>query len=210
MHDARRGWQRSGPLHHRVARGRGTAQFGLSVGLNDCSTPNGLGIVASANVASSTADPNPAANNTATAAIQVSNPPPDLTVVGAPLLLSPPQHQYVTIPVTSLVTAATDTCDGNLVDAVVITQVTSDEPDMGNGDGNTANDIVIAANCRSVQLRAERAGPLNGRVYTVTLRVRDAAGNSTTKTVKVLVPFDVVGTTAVDDGPALTVASACN
>ncbi len=76
-------------------------------------------------------------------------------------------------------------CDGTVgIGGVVITQVTSDEPDNGNGDGNTVNDIVIAADCRSVQLRSERAGPLNGRVYIVTLRVKDAAGNSTTKTVK--------------------------
>ena len=136
--------------------------------------------------------------------------PPQVSVVGAPLVLTPPQHQYVTIPIANLVTAATDTCDASVgVATAVITQVTSDEPDLGNGDGNTASDIVIAANCRSLQLRAERAGPLNGRVYTVTLRVRDASGNTTTKTVKVHVPLADNGTTAVDDGVLLTVASAC-
>ena len=93
--------------------------------------------------------------------------------------------------------------------SVVITQVTSDEPDNGNGDGNTVNDVVIASDCRSVQLRSERAGPLNGRVYVVTLRVKDAAGNSTTKTVKVTVPKNDITVPAIDDGPILTVASAC-
>ena len=92
----------------------------------------------------------------------------------------------------------------------MITQVTSDEPDNGNGDGNTVNDIVIAGDCRSVQLRSERAGPLNGRVYIVTLRVKDASGNSTTKTVKLTVPKDDTSGPAIDDGPALTIVSACH
>jgi hypothetical protein len=137
--------------------------------------------------------------------------PPQLNVVAAPLILTPPQHQYVNFPIASLATGASDTCDGSVgPGSIVITKVTSDEPDNGNGDGNTTNDIVIAPDCRSVQLRAERAGPLNGRVYTVTLRVKDASGNSTTKTVKLFVPLQADGTTAVDDGPMDTVLSACN
>ncbi len=39
--------------------------------------------------------------------------------------------------------------------------------------------MVIAANCKSVQLRAERDETKNGRGYIVALRVRDAAGNAT-------------------------------
>jgi hypothetical protein len=70
------------------------------------------------------------------------------------------------------------------------------------------NDIVIAADCRSVQLRSERDGGLNGRVYTVTLRVTDASGESTTKTVKETV--SVGSAHAVDDGPQNTVLSACH
>jgi hypothetical protein len=46
----------------------------------------------------------------------------------------------------------------------------------GDADGNTTNDIVIAADCKSVQLRSERNETLNGRVYVITLRVHDAAG----------------------------------
>jgi hypothetical protein len=137
--------------------------------------------------------------------------PPQLGVVAGPLVISPADHMYRTFTIANLVTAAGDSCDGTVgAGAAVITQVTSDEPDKGNGDGNTSNDIVIAGDCRSVQLRAERAGPLNGRVYFVTVRVRDASGNSTTRTVKVIAPFEIGGTTAVDDGPALTVTSACN
>jgi hypothetical protein len=125
--------------------------------------------------------------------------------------ISPPDHRYVTFPIASLVSAATDSCDPGVgLGSVVITQVTSDEADNNNGDGNTLNDIVIAADCRSVQVRAERAGPLNGRVYIVTLRVKDASGNSTTKTVKLTVPVDNTSGQAIDDGPMTTVASACH
>jgi len=125
--------------------------------------------------------------------------------------LGPPNHQIVTFTVASLASAASDSCDSGVgIGSVVITKVTSDEPDNGNGDGNTLNDVIIAADCRSVQLRVERAGPLNGRVYNVTLRLKDAAGNSTTKVVKVTVPKDDLAVPAVDDGPVLTVTSACN
>ena len=82
----------------------------------------------------------------------------------------------------------------------------SDEPDNanGNGDGNTVDDIVIAANCKSVQLRAERADALNGRVYIVTLKVKDAAGNIGTATFRVNVPVNAGGT-AIDSGVSYTV-----
>jgi hypothetical protein len=135
---------------------------------------------------------------------------PQLGVL-APAPVSPPDHTYRTFTMANLVSAATDACDANVgIASVVITQVTSDEPDNGNGDGNTLNDIVIAADCRSVQLRAERAGPLNGRVYIVTLQVKDLSGNTTTKTVKVTVPKDDITVPAIDDGLALTVLSACH
>jgi hypothetical protein len=342
-----------------------SAQFALTVMETDCSVKTGSGITASASVTSTTADPNPAANNTASVTIQVSNPPPvisargelsvttecaipyadqgatavdacdpmisvssdstvnssvvgnytvtytasdsaggqatpvvrsvqvvdttppvvtpsgpnpmtvecatsftepgatasdtcagtlpvtetgavDITKVGsytlvysavdpssnsasasrlvtvadktAPQLsliagasMSPPDHSYRLFTVPGLVTAASDSCDATVgVGSVVITKVTSDEPDNGNGDGNTVNDIVIATDCHSVQLRSERAGPLNGRVYTVTLRVTDASGNSTTKSVKLTVPLSDTSGPAVDDGPMNTVLSTCN
>jgi hypothetical protein len=78
----------------------------------------------------------------------------------------------------------------------------------GNGDGNTANDIVIASNCKSVQLRSEREGDGNGRVYTVTFKVRDAAGNVGTANAKVYVPHNN-GDNAVDSGVHYTVNSSC-
>jgi endo-1,4-beta-xylanase len=143
--------------------------------------------------------------------VQVSDTTPPQLGVLAPAPLTPPDHRYVTFPIASLVSAATDTCDSGVgLGSVVITQATSDEPDNGNGDGNTINDIVIAPDCKSVQVRAERAGPLNGRVYHITLRVKDASGNVTTNVATVTVPKDTSGAPAIDDGPAQTVTSACN
>ena len=75
-------------------------------------------------------------------------------------------------------------------------------------DGNPAKDIVIAAGCQAVQLRAERDQAKNGRVYTVTLRVPDAAGNRTRRDLRVSVPV-TQGDPVVQDGPALTVPGSC-
>lgn len=144
-----------------------------------------------------------------------------LTVGGAPVItptgtmhkLWPPNHKYNTFNVTDFVSSASSTCDPNVdVNDVVIVSVSSDEPEdsLSGADGTTLNDIVIAPNCKSVQLRAERDGNLNGRVYTITLKVTDAYGNSTTVTAKVTAPVNHGGT-AVDDGPAggYTVNSLC-
>src|SRR4029079_12474869 len=60
-----------------------TGQFGLTVMQNDCAQHDGMAITASANVTSATADPNPAATNTGSATVQVSNPPPVITANGA-------------------------------------------------------------------------------------------------------------------------------
>jgi hypothetical protein len=124
--------------------------------------------------------------------------------------MDPPNHKYHSFAIADLVTAVSDGCSRGLgVASVVITKVTSDEPDNSCGDGNTDHDIVIGADCRSVQLRAERQDGGNGRVYTVFVHVTDAAGNRTDATVKVMVPANGHSSTAVDDGPHNTVSSSC-
>jgi hypothetical protein len=139
----------------------------------------------------------------------IDNTAPTITTNGQTLSMWPPDHEYQTFQVTQFVTGASDNCDSNVgVSSVVIEKVTSDEADNGSGDGNTVNDIAIAANCKSVQLRAERNGASDGRVYTITFRVRDASGNTTTATAKVVVPHNP-GTTAVDSGVQFTVTSGC-
>jgi hypothetical protein len=105
--------------------------------------------------------------------------------VKAPSVLQPNvNYSYKTFTITQMVLSATDDCDGN-----------------------TLKDIVIAANCKSVQLRAERDGAKDGRVYLVTLRVSDSSGNVKRAVYKVSVP--VGKGSAVDSGVAYTVTSSC-
>ena len=135
---------------------------------------------------------------------------PVITTNGQTITLWSPNHKYATVKVTDLVASASDTCDPNIsLESVVIASVTSDEPNNSDGDGNTTNDIVIATNCKSVQLRSERMGGGNGRVYTITFKVTDASGNVSTATAKVTVPHSQHGSAAVDDGPHYTVSGDC-
>ncbi|HET6645870.1 MAG TPA: hypothetical protein VFH01_00995, partial [Pyrinomonadaceae bacterium] len=117
-----------------------------------------------------------------------------------------------TVTVNDMVVSASDNGDPSItIDDVVIAQVTSDELENapGSTDGNTFDDIVIAADCKSVQLRAERDGSLDGRVYTVTLKVTDASGNVTTATRKVTVKLSPGQVNAIDSGTRYTVNSSC-
>jgi hypothetical protein len=96
--------------------------------------------------------------------------------------LWPPDHRMVPI---ALTVSATD----NLGPAPVctITGITSDEPQNGQGDGDTPNDWLITG-ALTAQLRAERAGGGDGRVYTLAVRCIDPAGNSATSSTAVAVP----------------------
>jgi len=122
----------------------------------------------------------------------------------APSSLWPPNHQYVAFTASQCVVAVSDNCAGLSASDVMITQVTSDEPEdaTGGGDGNTLNDIVIALDCKSVQLRSERQGSGNGRVYMIHLSVSDGNGNSGAATCLVTIPKSQNGNPAVDDGPS--------
>jgi hypothetical protein len=138
----------------------------------------------------------------------------NVTLSNAPVItlkpfitLSPPNHKYHTVALSQMLQSAVDDCNGNVAGNVVIERVTSDEAENGNDDGDTLNDIVIGADCKTVQLRAERSDNGNGRVYTVTLRVGDSSGNVTRANYKVFVPRG--NHTAVDDGAVYTVDSNC-
>jgi hypothetical protein len=111
---------------------------------------------------------------------------PELAV--APLLLWPPNHRLV-----SVAGEATDLCGPFSVE---LESAASSEPDdaPGGGDGATLGDIAIGAG-GSLELRAERDGRGDGRVYTVAFQATDASGNSTTQTFEVVVPHDLGGST---------------
>jgi hypothetical protein len=109
----------------------------------------------------------------------VDTTPPVITVNEPTASLWPPNHMYETISLDSLDLVAEDECDETVSDAdIFIAEVSSDEPEdvKGGGDGFTTDDIVISS-CRTVELRAERQGGGNGRVYEITLNVADASGN---------------------------------
>src|ERR1051326_5762675 len=151
---------------------------------------------------------------TQTAVLTVTSATPVINLSSNSATMWPPNHQYQTFNVTDFVSSATAGCDGNtdVTGNVVIQSVSSDEPEdnPSGGDGTTLNDIVIAPDCKSVQLRRERDGNLDGRVYTITFKVTDSFGNTATATVKISVPTNL-NTPAVDSGAAAgyTVNGSC-
>jgi hypothetical protein len=111
---------------------------------------------------------------------------PEISVAVSPATLWPPNHKMVDITATVTVT---DICDAD--PTVVLTSITSDEPDdaRGNGDGKTVNDIQadIGTTDYEFKLRAERVGEGDGRVYTITYTATDASGNSASASATVAV-----------------------
>ena len=143
--------------------------------------------------------------------LNVNNGAPTITVAHSSISMWPPNHQYQNFTLADFGVTANSSCDGDLTNHVVIVSVTSDELDdnPGGADGNTVNDMVIAANCKSVQLRRERDGALDGRVYTVTFMVTDSVGHTATATAQVSVPLNQNGGGAVNSGPHNTVNGNC-
>ncbi|MFX1512205.1 MAG: PKD domain-containing protein, partial [Promethearchaeota archaeon] len=140
----------------------------------------------------------------------IDTTPPSITTLGNSIVLWPPNHKYHTITVSDFIVSVTDICDADVgIEDIVITSVSSDEPEnvKGNGDGNTMNDIVIV-DSQTVKLRAERQGKGNGRVYTINFEVTDGSANTATGSFQVWVPHDKKpGSIAIDDGPAYTVTA---
>ena len=109
--------------------------------------------------------------------------PPTLEVTVAPETLWPPNHKYVNVAAIVIPGDNEDPSPG-----VTLVSVTSNEPDNGDDDGDTVNDIVIVDDFR-FKLRAERSGSGTGRVYTITYEATDACGNSTRQSATVTVPL---------------------
>lgn len=144
------------------------------------------------------------------AVVTVADMLPPVITVAEPITLWSPNHKYTSFVLNDLVTDVSDNCSELIVSDVKIVKVTSDEPeDMnGNGDGKTLNDMVIADDCMSVQLRSEREGTRNGRVYTVYLELSDNNGNIVSTVCFINVPHDM-NIIAVDDGPVYEVLGDC-
>jgi hypothetical protein len=135
-----------------------------------------------------------AAGNSGSASVHVTlidTTPPALALVATPSLLWPPDHRLVPVTITA---ALSD--DHDPAPRLVLVSAVSSEPDdaRGQGDGDTRGDIqgaAVGTDDREVLLRAERDGNGPGRIYTLTYRATDQAGNSTQRSVQVFVPHDV-------------------
>jgi hypothetical protein len=120
------------------------------------------------------------------APVQVADTtPPVINGASAtPDVLWPPNHRMRAI---SLDVSVEDVCDPTL--DCEITGVTANEPVDGRGDGTTAPDWVLTGPL-TLELRAERAGPGSGRLYTIEVACTDGSGNSSSTTVNVSVPHN--------------------
>lgn len=136
--------------------------------------------------------------------------PPVLRIGGTPLSLWPPNHSFWDVDINRYVLAASDSCDGS-VDRYDVRwgEVTSDEPENGTGDGDTPVDIRIGDECRELEVRSERKGNGDGRVYRAEITLQDASGNTTSAVVAVAKVDKAPPKPALDSGVAYSVSSDC-
>ncbi|MBN9350978.1 MAG: SBBP repeat-containing protein [Chitinophagaceae bacterium] len=127
-----------------------------------------------------------AANDTVTCTqtiTVVDNIPPTISGVSvSKTVLSPPNHKMADVTVDFTVT---DNCS-----ATTTVTVTSDEAETGLSNGDKGPDI-IKIDDKHWQLRAERDGKGDGRVYTITITATDASNNVTTETRTVVVAHNI-------------------
>ena len=103
-------------------------------------------------------------------------------VVANSKVLWPPNHKMRAVTITVDVS---DACDANSNCKIV--SVASNEAANGKGDGNTEPDWEITG-ILTLDLRAERSGQGDGRVYTLSIECTDSSDNSSTTEVTVTVP----------------------
>ncbi|MBV6422744.1 MAG: hypothetical protein NAOJABEB_00527 [Steroidobacteraceae bacterium] len=114
----------------------------------------------------------------------ITNAPPVCTNAAAdPPLLWPPNHKLKVIEIAGV----TDP-DGDHV-TLRISAITQDEPVNGLGDGDTAPD-GFGVGTSQAQIRSERSGTANGRVYRIAFTGDDGKGETCTGAVSVGVPHD--------------------
>jgi len=134
---------------------------------------------------------------TGSTVVTVLVPPPNCSgAVASSSQLWPPNHKLVPIQISGVTGAST----------ISVTSVFQDEPTDSAGDGNTCPDGT-GLGTAAVNLRAERAGLGNGRVYTVSFTAT-GAGGSCQGSVTVCVPHSNNG--SCGNGGALFNSGACN
>ncbi len=131
------------------------------------------------------------------------NFPPDCSQARPSLSeLWPPDGRMVPVDILGV----TDP-DGDRI-TIAYDSITQDEPLGGEGGARDCPDARILAG--RLELRAERAGQGNGRVYRVAFTASDGHGGTCQDTVTVGVPHDQGrGHVAVDDGQAFISTAGC-
>lgn len=112
---------------------------------------------------------------------------PTITAASPTSSLWPPNHKMRSVHVD---VAASDVCSSV---TWILESATSDEADDGQGDGRTSGDVAdaqVGSQDTDFALRSERAGPGDGRVYTLVYRATDGAGNVARAAVNVTAPHD--------------------
>ncbi len=123
-------------------------------------------------------------------ALKLASQPPDCSKARPSVnSLWPPNHKLVPVTFTGITGSGGDTV------TVTVMKITQDEPVNGLGDGDTSPD-GFGVGTPQAQVRAERSGTGNGRVYAITLKADDGKACRTTKarvpfpstTAKTLIP----------------------
>ena len=203
--------------HGAVATFSASATDNCGVADTSCAPPSGstFGLGTSNATCSATDDSGGTSNCTFSVTVVDTQPP--VVTTGAPAVYWPPNHQYQAFDLADCVTSIVDACDGSVTEitSAHITRITSDEAEDdklaggGLGDGNTCNDIIITSP-HTADLRVERTGHGNGRLYTVFFDVTDGQGNVTSASCKVGVTHDQSDPNSVpDDGCKYCVGSGC-
>lgn len=130
--------------------------------------------------------------------------PPVITVPSSTIELSSQPNKYETFTIADLISSWTDNCTSS--PEVSISEVRCDEPD-DCGPANRLYDILIAADCQSVQLRKERCDNGDGRVYRVFVTAKDEYENASTVSRLVVVRK---GTSADEGSPVHTEYGLCS
>jgi YVTN family beta-propeller protein len=128
---------------------------------------------------------------TATARPRPGNPPVCVSAFATPGSLWPPNHTMHAVQIQGVTHP-----DGSPL-SLAVTGVFQDEPVNGTGDGDTSPDATLSP----LQVRAERSGGGNGRVYHIAFTAVDAGGRTCTGEVTVCVPHSA--NTVCSDGGAL-------
>jgi hypothetical protein len=123
------------------------------------------------------------------------SPPPVCTGAFATVpALWPPNHKFISEEIDGVTASAPGPV------SIKITGIHQDEQTLGGGSGDTCPDGQ-GIGTPTAQVRAERAGTGDGRVYHIDFTATDSEKSTCSGTVKVCVPHDNNSPGCVDQGP---------